>query len=356
MAKLIINVPGAPASEVELKPGANRIGRSLNTDCQIAHPSVSSAHCEIVDTDGAYVVKDLGSTNGTLLDGAPVQESPLQPGQTLRLGEVEIRLATGAAPAVRMRPVKPPPVSAAAAPAAPSLAPARPRPPARSFYKTIPGAFLFPFRSDGLILLASGAAFFVVLNFVSGFVMLFGLIIAIWTLGYLFAFLQSVLTTTATGEEEMPRWPDFDGWSSALEPAFQLLAILAVCLGPAILYFWLASNVREWLVVTLWIVGLGCLPMALLAVTIYDSVAALNPLLIVLSIVRVPLEYAATCLVVALLCVGLGLASHELREAAQVPVLSNIVAEFFALYTFTVVMRVAGLLYYTKRDRLGWKL
>jgi hypothetical protein len=135
-----------------------------------------------------------------------------------------------------------------------------------------------------------------------------------------------------------------------------LLAILAVCLGPAILYSWLASNAREWLVLTLWVLGLGCLPMALLAVTIYDSVAALNPLLLVLSIVRVPLEYAATCLVVALLCVGLGLASQELREAARVPGLSTIVGEFFSLYTFTVVMRVVGLLYYTKRDRLGWKM
>ena len=66
MAKLIVNVPGAPASEIELRPGANTLGRSLNTDFQICHPSVSGVHCEIVDAHGALVVKDLGSTNGDL--------------------------------------------------------------------------------------------------------------------------------------------------------------------------------------------------------------------------------------------------------------------------------------------------
>src|ERR1035438_2665442 len=90
MDKLTINVPGAPAWGIELKPGVNRFGRSLNTDFQISHPSVSGAHCEVGGTDGAWVVKDLGSTNGTLLDGTPVRESPWQRGQTLRLGEVEI--------------------------------------------------------------------------------------------------------------------------------------------------------------------------------------------------------------------------------------------------------------------------
>src|SRR5208337_1416023 len=90
MDKLTINVPGAPAAEIELKPGVNRLGRSNNTDFQISHPSVSGAHCEIMAKDGAWVVKDLGSTNGTLLDGTPVRESAWQRGQTLRLGEVEI--------------------------------------------------------------------------------------------------------------------------------------------------------------------------------------------------------------------------------------------------------------------------
>jgi len=67
MAKLIIKAPGAPSSEYELKPGANSFGRSLNNDFPIHHPSVSSIHCEIIDTDGFLVVHDLGSTTLTLV-------------------------------------------------------------------------------------------------------------------------------------------------------------------------------------------------------------------------------------------------------------------------------------------------
>jgi pSer/pThr/pTyr-binding forkhead associated (FHA) protein len=361
MAKLIIKVPGAPASEVALKPGANRFGRSLNTDFPIPHPSVSGAHCEIVDTDGALGVRDLGSTNGTLLDGVAVQESPFQPGQTLRLGEVEIVHAPADAPRPAARPAPRPAArvtqAGAAAPAIWRTAPpARVAAPTRNFYKSIPGAFVFPFRRNGLILLVSGTLFFVVLGYMSGLAGIFGIMLGVFLLGYLFAFMQTIITTTATGDEEMPGWPDFDGWSSVLEPFFQLLAILVVCLGPAFFYSRYVSDDQTWLAATLWILGLVALPMALLAVTMYDTVAALNPLLIVLSIVKVPLEYAATCLVLALLVVLLSLATHQVRELVRVLLLPTIVSQFFSLYIFTVMMRLLGLLFYAKKDRLGWKI
>jgi len=37
-------------------------------------------------------------------------------------------------------------------------------------------------------------------------------------------------------------------------------------------------------------------------------------------------------------------------------VVAPVVGEFFSLYTLTVIMRVAGLLYYTKKERLNWNL
>jgi hypothetical protein len=194
------------------------------------------------------------------------------------------------------------------------------------------------------------------MNFLSGYAGIIAIGMGIFTFGYFFAYMQSIINTTAQGDEEMPMWPDFDGWTSVAEPFWQLLAIVVVCLGPAWLYTRFASNVQLWLEATLWIGGLLYLPMSLLAVTIYDSLAALNPLLIVLSIVKVPLEYAATCVVFGLLYYTLALASRQLDEAIQSPLLSTIVREFFSLYTLTVVMRVVGLLFYTKQERLGWAL
>jgi len=355
MAKLIVNVPRAPAAEIEVKPGANRFGRSLDTDVQISHPSVSSVHCEIVDTGGALVVKDLGSTNGTFLDGQPVQEAPLKPGQSLRLGEVEISFAPAfpAKPALRVAvPGGPgPPL-----PSAPRLAAARPVRREVNFYKSIPSAFVFPFHRNGLILLVSGTVFFVIMNFLSGAAGIVGLGLGIFSCGYLFNFLQSVITTSALGETDMPGWPDFDGWlESGLEPFLQLLGILAVCFGPAFVYSRFAPDVRVWPAAALWIAGLLYFPMALLAVAMYDSLRALNPMLIVLSILRVPLEYAATCSVLGLLLLILG-GSNWLDKNLKAPLLSTIVDEFLLLYTLTVMARLAGLLFYGAKHRLGWAM
>src|SRR5262249_6812458 len=60
-----------------------------------------SHHCEILLRGKDVVVKDLNSTNGTFINGEKVAESPLKPGQILRLGQIEMRLETdapGAAP------------------------------------------------------------------------------------------------------------------------------------------------------------------------------------------------------------------------------------------------------------------
>jgi pSer/pThr/pTyr-binding forkhead associated (FHA) protein len=45
------------------------------------------------------VIKDLNSTNGTFINGDKISESPLKAGQVLRLGQIELRLETDAAPA-----------------------------------------------------------------------------------------------------------------------------------------------------------------------------------------------------------------------------------------------------------------
>src|SRR6266849_4176824 len=84
MAKLVINSVGAQNRTLELRPGTNRVGRASTNEFQLDDPSVSSAHCEIVQSDQSVLVKDLGSTNGTFIDGEPIQEARLEPGQTLR--------------------------------------------------------------------------------------------------------------------------------------------------------------------------------------------------------------------------------------------------------------------------------
>src|SRR5215472_8131238 len=108
MAKLVVN-PGSPVAwEIQLKPGTNSIGRGLENDFKIADPSVSTSHCQIDVSEQGTVIRDLGSTNGTFINRAPVKEAALQPGQTLHLGGVELLFhgdGLAAAPAVGAAPV-----------------------------------------------------------------------------------------------------------------------------------------------------------------------------------------------------------------------------------------------------------
>jgi len=83
---------------------------------QIPEASISSHHCEVVRTGSEVVVKDLDSTNGSFINGEKITQSTLKPGQTLRLGQIEMQLVEGDEK----------PSAAAAAPSAPPPKPAGP--------------------------------------------------------------------------------------------------------------------------------------------------------------------------------------------------------------------------------------
>jgi pSer/pThr/pTyr-binding forkhead associated (FHA) protein len=98
MAKLVILSPGLTGRTQDLKADTTTIGRVEDNSFQIAEPSVSSHHCEVLLRGAEVVVRDLNSTNGTFINGDKVTESVLKPGQILRLGQIEMRLETDAAP------------------------------------------------------------------------------------------------------------------------------------------------------------------------------------------------------------------------------------------------------------------
>ncbi|MFF4230326.1 FHA domain-containing protein [Streptomyces sp. NPDC001820] len=90
-------VAGPDAGGVHLLHGGQiRVGRSADADVPLDDPDVSRLHCAVtVAEDGRVTVADLGSTNGTTLDGTPVSAHPvrLPAGALLRLGESTLRLA-----------------------------------------------------------------------------------------------------------------------------------------------------------------------------------------------------------------------------------------------------------------------
>ncbi|MDT0453695.1 FtsK/SpoIIIE domain-containing protein [Streptomyces hesseae] len=113
-------VSGPDAGGVHLLHGGEiRVGRSSSADIPLDDPDVSRLHCAVtLSDDGVVTLHDLGSTNGTTLDGAPVDGTPvpLAPGALLRVGESTLSLYGVSAGAS----------GASDAPDAPDALPARP--------------------------------------------------------------------------------------------------------------------------------------------------------------------------------------------------------------------------------------
>lgn len=94
MAKLIFTDPNHASQVYELTLEKTTVGRSEQNTLVIRDGSVSGVHCEILLNDPEVIVRDLGSHNGTFVNGARLtnQQAQLKAGQTVRFGVVEARL------------------------------------------------------------------------------------------------------------------------------------------------------------------------------------------------------------------------------------------------------------------------
>jgi pSer/pThr/pTyr-binding forkhead associated (FHA) protein len=90
MARLLIKTEGLEQQALELRLGVNRVGRDPDCDFPIVHSTVSTNHCEVIVSGDGVMLRDCDSTNGTFVNGDPVTEAWLIPGQEVRLGDVEL--------------------------------------------------------------------------------------------------------------------------------------------------------------------------------------------------------------------------------------------------------------------------
>jgi hypothetical protein len=71
------------------------IGRKEECDIRLDHKSVSKMHCVIVKTDGLLLLRDLGSTNGTRVNGQRVRRAALLPNDQVTIAGFKFRVAFG---------------------------------------------------------------------------------------------------------------------------------------------------------------------------------------------------------------------------------------------------------------------
>jgi hypothetical protein len=94
-AVLAVHVAGRPVSQVPVSGGKIRVGRSLDNDIVLADDKVSRHHGQIGVRLGMLVYTDLGSTNGSYLNGNPVTEIALGRGDVLQLGGSTLTIEPG---------------------------------------------------------------------------------------------------------------------------------------------------------------------------------------------------------------------------------------------------------------------
>lgn len=105
MARIVLLSEGFNGRTYELKVDRTTVGRVSDNAFEIPEASVSSHHAEIILRGNDVLIRDLGSTNGTFINGEKITEAVLKPGQTLRFGTVEMRLDTGEAPPAGAKPM-----------------------------------------------------------------------------------------------------------------------------------------------------------------------------------------------------------------------------------------------------------
>lgn len=89
MAKIQYTTPAGVSAEAEFLAERMSIGRAADNHLIIADESISSHHGEIALDEGSWVITDLGSTNGTKMNGQRVERAVLVHGGHFTLGHVE---------------------------------------------------------------------------------------------------------------------------------------------------------------------------------------------------------------------------------------------------------------------------
>ena len=243
----------------------------------------------------------------------------------------------------------------------------KPTAPPPDFFASVGPAFKYPFAGDGMILLVCGWLFFAFLdtgNYAARHAFAYGMrammmraVIFSFILGtgYLVAHLKNIIACTAHGDDRMPDWPELSQWKEDIVvPMFQFVVLAIVSFGPALgLQLW-SDGDWPWLVWPAALLGCVYFPMAFLGVAIFDTLAALNPMFVVGSILRVPRQYC----IVTLLFIGIigirWVLESVVEVIAPIPLVPALVADLITISLLMVEARILGMLYLCNKQSLCW--
>jgi hypothetical protein len=165
----------------------------------------------------------------------------------------------------------------------------------------------------------------------------------------------------------MPEMPGFDDLFAA---CFRFAATVVLCfglpIGLTIAKMFSDFEVSMSVVVITTILGCLYFPMAFLAVAMKDNIMAANPMVVFPAILKAPLEYLVTSILLTgvfaarfagdLVSSGAASVAMSTREMSTMFMAFGVRAfwSFCSVYLLTVTMRILGLLYVTKKHKFGW--
>jgi hypothetical protein len=398
---LSCNTPDRQKLQFDLQM-VTRLGRGEDNDIQLFDTSASTHHCEVRLNNGIATVHDLGSTNGIMVNGEPVQEAVLQPGAKLRVGDTEFLIEDN----LSLSPAQIPVLEQSVAEAIPGVCQNHPELIA-DWRCSKCGAFFcsqciidgrkfgtprvkfcpicsakaddlkaaraaeqqkaiatrpldpwkYPLRGEGLILLIAGTAFLALTSFLQNFAVLLSGLVFVFSTGYFLAYSQKIITTTAHGDHEPPTFPDFSDFSQDILPPFvQALGLFVVYLLPVLLAAWFLPEeglASALLPILLLLVALFLMPMAWLGVSMHEQMIALRPHFVIPSMLRIAGPYFLLTIQLIVL-VTIDVTIGWTLKRLQIPIVPWLLSSFVGLYYLMVFSRLLGILYYSNKQRLGW--
>jgi len=91
--RLVVVAPASLAGRSFMLDGETTIGRGAGCAVSIDDAHVSKLHARLSPDAGGWLLEDLGSTNGTVLDGEPINgATPIGPGGRITIGELVLEL------------------------------------------------------------------------------------------------------------------------------------------------------------------------------------------------------------------------------------------------------------------------
>ncbi|MFC1703662.1 hypothetical protein ACFL1E_02630 [Candidatus Omnitrophota bacterium] len=217
------------------------------------------------------------------------------------------------------------------------------------------GAFGYPFKRKGrwflfVSALLVGLLLRIVMPLLRGFIGFAPTIMVMAVVGsYLLIYLFQIIVTSAYGDQDLPNWPGINQWfDMVFGPLLLLVIATAMCYGPAYAYVLYAKDF-DTIALLLLFAGGFVYPMFFLMIAVAEKLSALNPLVIIISMFKAPVEYFFT----AIAFLALGSVRYVWRGAFEgIPFVGFIILEMVMFYCLMVAMRILGIFYRANEAQL----